>query len=151
INIEQSHNLAVVNIYHYIHSPPETIEVSSQIRNYIINHNQLAVLQLYKYRFANDLLESAQQYLKNNPKHYPLLEVKEENAFSDLPENIHTSIKNLNNSELQVNNQFHEQESQACGQESQVNEQKFQVNKQEFQVNEQEFQIYEQDFTTVNL
>ncbi|CAG8847906.1 11316_t:CDS:2, partial [Gigaspora margarita] len=79
-------------------------------------------------------------------EHYPLLEVKEENAFSDLPENIHTSIKNLNNSEPQVNNQFHEQQSQACGQESQVNEQEFQVNEQEFQVNDQESQVNEQEF-----
>ncbi|CAG8857171.1 29785_t:CDS:1, partial [Gigaspora margarita] len=47
INIEQIHNLAVVNIYHYIHPPPETMEVSPQIRNYIINHNLLTVPQLY--------------------------------------------------------------------------------------------------------
>ncbi|CAG8756704.1 14426_t:CDS:1, partial [Cetraspora pellucida] len=47
INIEQIHNLAVVNIYHYIHPPPKTMKVSSQIHNYIINHNQLTVPQLY--------------------------------------------------------------------------------------------------------
>ncbi|CAG8527028.1 17580_t:CDS:2 [Cetraspora pellucida] len=57
-------------------------------------------------------------------KHYPLLKVKKENAFSDLPKNIYTSIRNLNNSGSQANNQFHEQESQAY-------EQGFQVNKQE--------------------
>ncbi|CAG8744727.1 17598_t:CDS:2, partial [Dentiscutata erythropus] len=51
-------------------------------------------------------------------EHYPLLEIKEENAFADLPEDIRASIKNLNSytyelisSGSQVNNQVHEQES----------------------------------------
>ncbi|CAG8851799.1 2152_t:CDS:1, partial [Racocetra persica] len=53
-------------------------------------------------------------------EYYPLLEVKEENAFADLPEDIRTSIKNLNsytcelittNASPQDDNQVHEQES----------------------------------------
>ncbi|CAG8587099.1 27132_t:CDS:2 [Dentiscutata erythropus] len=79
-------------------------------------------------------------------EHYPILEVKEENAFSDLPEDIHTLIKNLSDSNLQVNNQFHEQEFQVREQESQVHEQEFQVHEQEFQ----EFQVYEQNSIAVN-
>ncbi|CAG8826325.1 29949_t:CDS:1, partial [Racocetra persica] len=55
----------------------------------------------------------------NTSRSLPLLEVKKENTFVDLPEDIYTSIKNLNfyhhtNSntcELQFNDQVYEQES----------------------------------------
>ncbi|CAG8649114.1 770_t:CDS:1, partial [Scutellospora calospora] len=95
INIERTHNLVVVNIYYYLHPPPEAIEVSQQIRNYIFNNNLLTVPQLYnniknekingflnvtrkqiyywfkkiateEYRLADDQLESARRYLENN-------------------------------------------------------------------------------------
>ncbi|CAG8802364.1 10604_t:CDS:2 [Gigaspora margarita] len=295
INIEQVHNLAVVNVYHYLHSLPETMEVSSQILNYILYNNikneeidgflHITQKQVYywskkiatkdkatktiivdstygtnrlkfklfailgtidgtgfplSYFFlepkcpygktqtiatwfkslkengiqnvetiltdkdreqitaANKIWPKTriqlcywhahllcptidpawqlvnqnqkftdltnQEHLSNNnekkvfcqknfcesiiqmvthQKHYPLLDVKEENAFSDLPENIRTLIKNLSNSSLQVNNQFHEQEYQVYEQESQVHE-------QESQAYEQDSQIYEQDSVIVN-
>ncbi|CAG8608717.1 21345_t:CDS:2 [Gigaspora rosea] len=47
INIKRIYNWAVINIYHYFHPLPEAMEVSSQIRNYIINNNLLTVPQLY--------------------------------------------------------------------------------------------------------
>ncbi|CAG8695225.1 7268_t:CDS:1, partial [Racocetra persica] len=95
INIDRSCNLAIVGIYHYIHPPPEAMEVSSQIRDYIINNSLLTVPQLYnnikeqqldgfshitqhqvyywfkkvttkEYMFSGDQLASARQYLENN-------------------------------------------------------------------------------------
>ncbi|CAG8845431.1 8592_t:CDS:2, partial [Racocetra persica] len=48
INIEHAYNLAIVNIYHYLHSPPEMMDFSISIRNYIIENNLLTVPQLYE-------------------------------------------------------------------------------------------------------
>ncbi|CAG8690168.1 2276_t:CDS:2, partial [Scutellospora calospora] len=47
INIDQIHSLVVISIYHYLYPPPEAMEVSSQIHDFIINHNLLTVPQLY--------------------------------------------------------------------------------------------------------
>ncbi|CAG8846708.1 25399_t:CDS:1, partial [Racocetra persica] len=35
MNIDRKNNLIVVNIYHFLHLPPETIETTLQIQNYI--------------------------------------------------------------------------------------------------------------------
>ncbi|CAG8467670.1 8486_t:CDS:2, partial [Scutellospora calospora] len=158
----QIHNLVAISIYHYLHLLPEAIEVSSQIHDFIINHNLLIAKKFAtkEYKLANDQLESARRYLENNlnfkllyqdqhslafitpllfilpskatktiivdstyrtnclkfelfavlkvidsaefllsyfflePKY--LYEIREENAFANLPEDIHTIIKNLN-------------------------------------------------------
>ncbi|CAG8599879.1 19347_t:CDS:2 [Gigaspora rosea] len=54
-------------------------------------------------------------------EYYPLLEVKNKNAFADLPENLHTIIKSLNSYELIVRNE-HEDNSQVNNQENSANQ-----------------------------
>ncbi|CAG8523106.1 11140_t:CDS:2 [Scutellospora calospora] len=208
INIDQIYNLAVVNIYHYLHSLPEAMEISSQIRDYIIKNSLLMVSQLYNNikeeqldGLANDQLESARQYIENNSsfkllyqnqhslafltpllfilpnkvtktivdheqitaankiwieariqlcywhitrqENYPLLEVKNENAFADLPENLHTIVKNLNSYELIVRNEY-EDNLQANNQEiftNQVYEQQKSITVTVTNLNEKDLNI----------
>ncbi|CAG8772514.1 25689_t:CDS:2, partial [Dentiscutata erythropus] len=79
----------------------------------IINNLNRITLDLLMSKFSSKLIMQQESY--------PLLEIKEENAFSELPKNIYVAIQSLNvnikTQELNVNNDDQEASSQAQEQE----------------------------------
>ncbi|CAG8828997.1 27087_t:CDS:1, partial [Racocetra persica] len=48
MNIDRTNNLITINIYHYLHLPPEATDVTPQVREYIAKNHLLTVPQLYE-------------------------------------------------------------------------------------------------------